>query len=53
MKKMLMYGSLQHLIEETIRRVPELRQADMSKLRPYIFNGLMKRAVSKQKEVVR
>ena len=42
--KLLSYGSLQAIVENTILKIPALKNADMSKVRTYIFNGLVKRA---------
>lgn len=43
-KKLLTYSTLQSIVESTIENIPDLYKADMSKVKPYIFNGLVKRA---------
>lgn len=43
-KKFLSYSTLQSIVENTIGNIPDLNKADMSKIKPYIFNGLVKRA---------
>lgn len=42
--KLLSYGALQAIVENTIIKIPALKNADMSKVRAHIFNGLVKRA---------
>lgn len=44
LKKLLSYSALQVITEKTIEKIPALEKADMSKVRSYIFNGLLKRA---------
>ena len=48
-KKLLSYGTLQAIVENTLLKMPELKEADMSQLKTHIFNGLMRRAASPQK----
>ncbi len=43
-KKALSYGTLQAIVENTILKMPELKDADMSEVRTHIFNGLYRRA---------
>ena len=43
-KKLLTYGTLQAVIENTIMRIPSLRKADMAEIRTHIFNRLMAKA---------
>ena len=44
LKKLLSYSALQSITENTIEKISALEKADMSKVKEYIFNGLVKRA---------
>ena len=42
--KLLSYAALQTIVEDTLNKIPELRKRDDSKLKPFIFNNIVKRA---------
>ena len=48
-KKVLSYGTLQAIVENTILKMPELKDADLAQIRSHIFTGLYKRATQQSK----
>ena len=49
-KKMTTYAVLQAVVENAILKMDGMSDVDMSQLSPYIFNGIVTRAQSKQTE---
>lgn len=48
-RKILSYGILQTIVENTLLKIPELRKKDDSKIKSYIFNKIFENAKRIQK----
>ena len=48
-RKILSYGILQTIVENTSSKIPELRKKDDSKMKSYIFNKIFENAKRIQK----